>query len=60
MTLRKITVDNSVRYIPKTEQTKEKEIRPKTTKAGSLPRKQNKKLSHNNKKWVASGFNILK
>ena len=29
MTLRKITVDNSVRYIPKSEQTKEKEIKPK-------------------------------
>ena len=44
MTLRKITVDNSVRYVPKIEKLKEKEIKPKTTKAGSLPRKQNKKL----------------
>ena len=52
MTLRKITVDNSVRYVPKSE-------KPKTTKAGSLPRKQNKKLSQNNKKWVASGFGVL-
>ena len=43
MTLRKITIDNSVRYIPKNEQTKEKNNKPKTTKAGSLPRKQNKK-----------------
>ena len=60
MTLRKITIDNSVRYVPKTEKPKEKEIRPKTTKAGSLPRKQNKKLSQNNKKWVASGFGIFK
>ena len=60
MALRKITVDNSVRYVPKSEKPKEKEIRPKTTKAGSLPRKQNKKLSQNNKKWVASGFGILK
>ena len=42
MTLRKITVDNSVRYVPKTEQTKEKEIKPKTIKAGSLPRKKTK------------------
>ena len=41
MTLRKITIDNSVRFIPKSEQTKEKNIKPKTTKAGSLPRKQN-------------------
>ena len=60
MVLRKITIDNSVRYIPKTEKTNEKEIQPKKVKAGSLPRKQNKKLSQNNKKWVASGFGILK
>ena len=43
MTLRKITIDNSVRYIPKGEQTKEKEIKPKTTKAGSLPTKNHHK-----------------
>ena len=60
MTLRKITIDNSVRFLPKSEKAKEKEIKPKTTKAGSLHRKQNKKLSQNNKKWVASGFGILK
>ena len=29
---------------------KEKEIKPKSTKAGSLPRKQNKNISKNNKK----------
>ena len=60
MTLRKITIDNSVRYIPKSGQSKEKEIKPKTTKAGSLPGKQNKNISQNNKKFiknvVASGF----
>ena len=53
MTLRKITIDNSVRYIPKSEQ----------TKAGSLPRKQNKNISQNNKKFLkvtASGFKYLK
>ena len=50
MTLRKITIDNSVRYIPVTEKTKE--IKPKTTKAGSLPRKQNKNISQNNKKFI--------
>ena len=60
MTLRKITVDNSVRYIPKSEQPKERDSKPKTTKTGSLPCKQNKKLSQNIKKWVASGFGILK
>ena len=63
MVLRKITIDNSVRYIPKTEKTKEKEIKPKTKKAGSLPRKQNKNISQNSKKFLknvaASGFGKL-
>ena len=63
MTLRKITIDNSVRYIPKSEQTKERDIKPKTTKAGSLPRKQNKNISQNRKKFLkivaASGFGKL-
>ena len=62
--MRIITVDNSVRYIPITEKAKEKEIKPKTIKAGSLPRKQNKKPSQNNKKFLknisASGFKYLK
>ena len=61
MTLGKITVDNSVRCIPKKE--KEKEIKPKTTKAGSLTRKQNKNISQNNKKFLkkvtARGFAYL-
>ena len=39
---------------------KKKNIKPDTTKAGSIPRKQNKKLSQSNKKWVATGFRILK
>ena len=64
MTLRKITIDNSVRYVPKSEKPKEKEIKPKTTKAGSLPREQNKNISQNNKKFIknvaASGFAVLK
>ena len=63
MTLRKITIDNSVRYIQITEKTKEKEIKPKTTKAGSLPRKQNKNISQNSKKFLkdisASGFKYI-
>ena len=62
MTLRKITNDNSVRYIPKSEQTRENKT--KTIKAGSIPRKQNKKISQNNKKFLnnvsASGFKLLK
>ena len=64
MVLRKITIDNSVKYIPKTEKTKEKENKPKTIKAGSLPRKQSKKNSQNNKKFLnnvsASGFKLIK
>ena len=63
MALRKITIDNSVRYIPKSEQIKEKEIEPKSIKAGSLPRKQNKNNSQNSKKFLknvaASGFGKL-
>ena len=50
MTFRKITNDNSVSYIPKTEQTTESQ--PKTMKAGSLLRKQSKNVSQNNKKFL--------
>ena len=60
MTLRKITIDNSVRYIPIADEKREKDNKPKTTKAGSLPRKQNKNISRNSKKFLkkisASGF----
>ena len=65
MTFRKITIDNSVRYIPKSEQTKESDIKPKTRtiKAGSVPRKQNKNCPRNNKKFLtnvaASGFGYI-
>ena len=52
MVLRKITIDNSVKYIPKSEQTKEKNYKPKTTKVGALPRKQNKNISQNSKKFL--------
>ena len=76
MVLRKITVDNSVRYIPKSEQTREskpikmknkkqsEQIQPISAGGKSNTRKQNKKFSKNNKKFVkdftASGFGILK
>ena len=64
MVLRKRTVDTSVRYIPMIEKTKERESKPKTIKAGSLPRKQNKLISQNSKKLLknvaASGFAVLK
>ena len=63
MVFRKRTVDNSGRYIPESEQTKERDIKPKTIKTGSLPRKQNKNISKNNKKFLknvaASGFGKL-
>ena len=45
MTLRKITIDISVKYNPKSEQTNETNIKPNTIKLGSLARKQNKKLT---------------
>ena len=65
MTLRKITIGNSVRYIPVSEKTKERDIKPKTKtiKAGSLPHKQNANISQNSKKFLknvaASGFGKL-
>ena len=63
MVLRKIIIDNSVRYIPMIEKTKERDNKPKTTKAGSLPRKQNENISQNSKKFLknisASGFKYI-
>ena len=60
MVLREITI----RYISRSEQTKEKEIKAKTIKAGSIPRKQNEIISQNSKKFLkniaASGFAVLK
>ena len=63
MVLRKITIDNSVKYVPITE----KNITQNTTKnkkqiqGECIP---NKKFSKNNKKFVkdftAGGFGILK
>ena len=76
MVLRKITFDNSVRYIPKIEQTKEIKQNPTKNKiqsekiqpvsGGGKPntRKQNRNFSKNNKifvkDFVAGGFGILK
>ena len=63
MVLRKITIDNSVRYIPKSEQTKARNVKPKSVRSGSLPRKQNKNPSPNNKillkNFSAGGFATL-
>ena len=85
MTLRKITIDNSVRYVkkiaihkvilkqtrknnslPKENKTKDFSgvTKPNTMKNDSLPRKQNKNISQNNKKFInnisAQGFKYLK
>ena len=61
--MRKIIIDNSVRYIPVIEKTKERDNKPKTTTAGSLPRKQNKNISQNSKKFLknisASGLKYI-
>ena len=64
MVLRKITIDNSVKYVPITE----KDIKQNTTKNKKIQPisgggKQNKKISKNIKKFVkdftASGFGVL-
>ena len=70
MVLRKITIDNSVRYIPKNEQTKEIKQNPTKNKIQPVSgdklntRNQNKKVPKNNKKFVkdftAGGFAKLK
>ena len=64
MVLRKKAIDNSVRYIPMSEKTKERKSIPKTKKSVSVPRKQNKNFSLNNKKILGKfqhkDSNILK
>ena len=63
MVIRKITIDNSVKYVPIAE----KEIKQNTSKNKKIQPvsegKQNKKFSKNNKKFVkdftASGFGVL-
>ena len=64
MVLTKITTDNSVRYTPITEKSKETNIKPKKIKGGSLPRKQNKNISQNIKTFLnkisAQRFEYLK
>ena len=79
MILRKITIDNIVRYVKKSEQTRESKpnviknkkqseqiqsisggVKANMRKNISVPRKQNKSLSKNNKKFMknkaAKGF----
>ena len=64
MVLRKISIDNSVKYVPITE----KDINQNTTKNKKIQPisgggEQNKKFSKNNKKFVkdftAGGFGVL-
>ena len=64
MVLRKITIDNSVKYVPITE----KDIKQNTTEIKKIQHisgggKQNKKFSKNNKSFVkdftAGGFGVL-
>ena len=53
MVLRKITIDNSVRYIPINEQVQSiSGGKPNTRKNNSVPRKQNKIISQNCKKFI--------
>ena len=70
MVLRRITIDNSFRYIPKKEQTKEIKQNPTKNKKHSEKiqsvsggGKPNKKVSKNNRKIVkdftAGGFGVL-
>ena len=70
MILRKIKIDNRVRFVPKSEQTKEiKQNKIKNKKQSDKIQpisgggKQNKHISQNNKKLfknvVASGFGVL-
>ena len=64
MVLRKITIDNSVKYVPITEKDiKQNTIKNKKIQTISGGGKQNKKFSKNNKKFLknvaASGFGYI-
>ena len=64
MVIRKISIDNSVKYVPITgKDIKQNTIKNKKIQPISGGGKQNKKFSKNNKKFVkdftASGFGIL-
>ena len=60
MVLRKITIDNSVKYVPQSKQTQERDIKQNKMKYKSLHHKQNRKLSRNSKKFIAGGFGLIK
>ena len=64
MTLRKISIDNIVKFIPQSKQTqsvaKGRDSKSNTGKKVSLPRKQNKNFSQNKKELIARVFGLLK
>ena len=64
MTLGKVTFDNSLKYIPQSEQTRKKEsnIKPNTIKNNPLPRKEKKcqKSKKTHFKNNRLGFKIFK
>ena len=64
MTLRKITIDNSLNYIPKSEQNQERDIKTKMIEINLLSRKQNKIVPQNKRNFlknnVAERFRKLK
>ena len=64
MTLRKITIDYSVKYIPSMNSSPSENSRDHKPTTNSNAKKQNKKLSQNDKNFVkiitAEGFKILK
>ena len=64
MTLTKVTFDNSVNYFSKSEQTEVRDSKANTIKNSSNPRKQNKKISQNNKELgknvAARGLGLFK
>ena len=64
-TLRKINIDNSVKYISQKEQLQERDIKRNIKKNRSLRKENKTKIFHkNNKKFIkniaAEGFGILK
>ena len=64
MTLRKITIDNSVKYIPSTNSSPSDNSHDHKSKTVSNLRKQNKTFSQNNEKFIkdittGEGFGML-
>ena len=57
MTIQKITIDSRVKHIPQSEQvqsdSRERDSKLNKVYDNSFPHKQNKKLSQNNKKFIA-------